>query len=210
MTVLVPTIPGRDELLARAMASVRAQTRPADAVLLECDTGRTGAGPTRNRLLARVSTEWTAFLDDDDEFYPHHLRVCLDHAAATGADLVYPWFDMIGWTPVTESANAADPLATSVGGAWVSPFGVPFGAEQEAHLRTAGNFIPITVLVRTEALRSVGGFPTPGTPEWPDAAREDWGGWLRLLDAGATFSHVQCRTWRWNHHDGHTGGLPVW
>lgn len=34
--------------------------------IVEQDPNRTGAGPTRNRAIERVDTDWVGFLDDDD------------------------------------------------------------------------------------------------------------------------------------------------
>jgi len=56
------------------------------------DRSREGAAATRQRALTEVRTEWVAFLDDDDEFMPHHLLSLITHASATGADFVYSWF----------------------------------------------------------------------------------------------------------------------
>jgi hypothetical protein len=61
------------------------------------------------------------------------------------------------------------------------------------------NFIPINVLVRRHALAVVNGFPNPGSPEWSHNDCEDWGCWLRLRDAGFTFSHTPEETWTWHH-----------
>src|SRR3954466_11334905 len=67
VTVCVPTIPGREQLLARALASVDAQTARPRRILVVADTERRGAAWTRNRLLRQVRTSWVAWLDDDDE-----------------------------------------------------------------------------------------------------------------------------------------------
>ncbi len=48
------------------------------------------------------------------------------------------------------------------------------------------NFIPITTLIRTELLKSVGGFPLLSSEEWPHPANEDWGCWKKLLNAGVS------------------------
>jgi len=197
VTVVVPTIPTRPRLLDRALTSVWAQERPPDAVIVEPDDDGTGAAATRNRALARVTTEWVAWLDDDDELRPRHLALLLGEAEVSGADLVYPWFDVV---------NGTDPLAVTVGGVLRSPLGVPFLAEQAEHLRHRGNFIPVTTLVRTETARAAGGFPTPGSEEWPHTECEDWGFLIRLLDAGARFSHLPERTWLWHHHAANTSG----
>src|SRR4051794_10970864 len=92
VAVVVPTIPPRVHLLHRALASVHDQTLRAAQVVVETDSDHTGAAATRNRGLARVETEFVAFLDDDDELMAHHLAVCLAELERTGADLVYPWF----------------------------------------------------------------------------------------------------------------------
>lgn len=47
-----------------------------------------GPGGARNRALELARGEWFAILDSDDLFDPDRLRRMLDHAAATGADMV--------------------------------------------------------------------------------------------------------------------------
>jgi len=179
ITVVIPTHAGREALLDRAVASVQAQSLAA-VVEIEFDRVRTGAAATRNRALDRVDSDWVAFLDSDDELKPNHLRACARNAALTGADLVYPWFDCDGEDKI-------------------GMFGVPF----DPVLLRKRNYIPVTVLVRTELVRKVGGFQ-----EHPDDNGdpcEDWGLWLALLDAGATFGHVPQRTWIWHNGAGTRG-----
>lgn len=196
ITAVVPTIPGRMPLLNRALDSIAAQTRPVDDLVVEFDLDRTGAAATRNRALQKVNTDWVAFLDDDDTWYPQHIERLVETQEKTGADLVYPWYDGI---------NAVGILTTRRGGVHVDPFGVEFGPEQHEHLLTTANFIPITVLVRTSLLKEVGGF---SPPPWAsdDNPCEDWGCWVKLLQAGAVFAHCPERTWTWHGHAGHTSG----
>lgn len=198
VTVAIPTIPPRKQLLARAVASVHAQTRPADAIIVEVDNNGDGAGPTRNLAWQAADTDYVAFLDDDDEFLPDHLQACMSAAKANNADVVYSWFELVGWPEATP--ERPDALAVMHNGRLVHPLGVPFGPEQARHMRHHA-FIPITAVVRRSALERSGGFPTPGTPEWPREDCEDWGGWLRLLDVGARFVHVPKRTWRCHYSD---------
>lgn len=193
VAVCIPTIPPRVELLKRALASVEAQTRPADDLIVATDWEGSGAGPTRNRTWQGVSTDYVAFLDDDDEFLPQHLARCMSVAKATNADVVYSWFDLVGWSDATP--ERPDALAVMHNGQLVHPMGVPFGPEQARHMRHHA-FIPITAVVRRAALVRSGGFPTPGSREWPRSDCEDWGGWLALLDCGARFVHLPERTWR--------------
>jgi glycosyltransferase involved in cell wall biosynthesis len=181
VTVLIPTIPGREVELARAVASVPAGV----PVVVEMDERRAGAAATRNRALERVETEWVAFLDDDDEFYPHHLKACLRCARFSKADVVYPGYDTVGEDPV-------------------NCFGIPFNATM---LRRV-NFIPVTALVRTEMALRVGGFAE--RPDVNGDPCEDWGLWLRLLDAGAKFAHLPVKTWLWRVDGGTRGrGEPL-
>jgi glycosyltransferase involved in cell wall biosynthesis len=193
VTVVIPTILGREDLLDRALASVRAQTVQPAKVIVVCDRDRKGAWWARNQGAAQVETTWLAWLDDDDELLPNHLEALLKGAEETGADLVYSY---------PEFPDSRDPLAVAHNGAWVCPLGVPFGPEQERHLRYAGNFIPVTYLVRVGLVRAVGGMPPSGGRN----LEEDYQLLLRLLNFGARFSHVPERTWVYHVHDANTGG----
>lgn len=187
ITVVTPTIPPRGIMLGRAQRSVAAQKRPADAHVVAVDWTGAGPGATRNVALARVTTEWVAFLDDDDEFLPHHLRACERAVSWTGADVVYPLgsYDSLG----------VDPLRIA---------GLPFDPNR---LRL-GNFIPITVMCRTGMLLDVGGFPTGSDAPLMGSQRcEDWGAWLRLLAAGAVFAPVHQVTWLCHTHTGRYGNF---
>lgn len=200
--VVIPTIPRRHKMAAEAVASVLAQSHTVGRVLLEVDRQRSGAPQTRNRAWRMLDTEWVCFLDDDDLLYPQHVAHLLDHAADTGADLVYPWFD-VRLAP-HDKREPFDFLF--INGRTAE--GHPFDDEAAATLRETANFIPITVLVRRSLLEAVDGFPQPGSERWPHDANEDWGCWRDMLAAGATFAHLPERTWLWRWHDGHTMGRP--
>jgi len=201
VTVVVPTITGREKLLKRALRSVERQRRQPDALLVEHDVDRVGVAHMRNRALSKVDTDAVAWLDDDDELLPNHLKALMSILERrVSVDLVYPVPRMIG---------GDDPTATSLHGRWVRPWGIPFGDEQARHLRRYGNFIPMTHVVKTDVVRKAGGFPIPGTPEWPRHNVEDWGYLIRLLDAGCRIHHLDITTWLWHVHDSHTGGEPV-
>ncbi len=184
VTAVIPAIPPRaaDGKLRRALDSVLAQTRPVDAISVSVDHGRRGSALNRTRAVAGVGTKWSAFLDDDDEWAPEHIERLMAHAEGTGADVVYPWFNVSG---------GFDP--------WPHREGAPFSEDE---LRSY-NYIPITVLVRTDLLWEVGGFTPKGPPENPC---DDWGTWDRLIGAGAVFSHLPWRTWTWHWHTGNTSG----
>lgn len=172
ITLVIPTIAGREASLQRALAGVNAQSMPCQQVIVELDSDRQGAAATRNRALAKVDTEWVAFCDDDDELYPNHLRLCARHARLTGADVVYPGYDTIGEDPI-------------------GCFGIPF----DPFLLRRRNYIPVTTLCRTGLVLGAGGFQSH-PDEFGDPC-EDWGLWLALHDLGAKFSHLPQRTWIW-------------
>lgn len=197
VAVCITSIPTRTHFLREAIASVMAQTRQPDEWYVAVDHDGVGAAANRNAAWRSVDADWIAFLDDDDILLPNHLETLLKHS--NDADLVYPWFEL---------HEGSDPLFVTQNGHLVPAFGVPFGEEQAEYIFTSGNFIPITVLVRRVLLEEVGGFPQPGSTEWPHATCEDWGCWQRLLRAGARFKHVPERTWRWRWHGGNTSGRP--
>lgn len=198
--VAIPSIPSRKKQLARTMGSVLGQTRYPDQVSVAVDTQRQGAAPTRNRAWRGLSTDWVAFIDDDDEMMTHHLKACLEHAAESGADMVFPWFEIWKYGEPTKD----DPL----GARGVADADIPAKLERS-------NFIPVTVVIKRELLQEVGGFPIPLTPEWPMRDCEDWGCWKRVVQAGGKISHLDQVTWRWHHWGygkkgtpGNTSGQP--
>lgn len=112
VATIVPTC-GRPELLVRAVRSALAQTvvdqvvvvvddgaglagLPDDsrlfAVSLSRNIGR--AGVVRNVGIALSRSTYLAFLDDDNEWQPHHLAVALE-ALGRGADLVYTGIERV-------------------------------------------------------------------------------------------------------------------
>jgi glycosyltransferase involved in cell wall biosynthesis len=209
-SVVIPTVSTREQMRRRARASAEQQTVPVDVIVVE-DVGFTGefrqggAAETRNRGLEQVETEWVTFLDDDDQLYPQHVERCLALADETDADLVYPWWD---------GANE-DLFRVMHEGKLRTPEGLPFDETMKSMLlgdydwhegRDAGNYIPVTVLVRTALIRQVGGFPVPGSDDWPHRNGEDHGLWVRLLRAGARFEHLPERTWKYWLHGKHLSG----
>jgi glycosyltransferase involved in cell wall biosynthesis len=101
---VLPTF-NRAALLERALASVRAQTRPACEVVVVDDGSsddtaermrrlrpwvralfqrNRGAAAARNRGVRAVRADWVAFLDDDDVWAPDHLERVAAAIEATG------------------------------------------------------------------------------------------------------------------------------
>lgn len=193
ITVVITSIPPRADMLLRAIGSVLKQTLAAAAILVEVDHDHEGPAVVRNRGLAKVTTEYVAFLDDDDEMRPGHLAALRRTAEDANADLVYPWFDVVSSRPTP----GWDPLGR---------FGMDF---DPAYLDEA-NYIPVTVLARTKAITATGGFVDRNT-SGEGATCEDWGCWLAMRDNGAKIVHLPERTWIWNWHMTNTSGQRhVW
>ncbi len=115
--VLIATVPGRTDLLRRAMKSVWAQTTSPHSVVIVCDQGisredsvaaiepvlgdlhwlenkgLSGAANTWNTGIDYIAQRWPddylAILDDDDSWDPEHLEECL--SCAVQAD----WPDLV-------------------------------------------------------------------------------------------------------------------
>ncbi len=172
-------------MLARAFRSVLAQKIMPALITVAMDTDHRGAAATRNRAIAGVTTEWVAWLDDDDEWYPDHIRACLAAARIHSADVVYPGCDV-------ERDGQLLPVEEEWG-----RYGEPFDAD----LLRQKSYIPVTSLVRTEILHKTRGFEAP-----PGSEYDDWGMYLQLLDAGAVFYHLPRVTWKWHHGEHSTSG----
>lgn len=155
-----------------------------DAISVAVDHAHEGSARTKNRALKCVDTEWTAVLDSDDLWYPEHVDLLLRHAQETGADMVYPWFEVEG---------GQDPFP------WAE--GQPFTAL--APRLPTENWIPTTVLVRTSFARGAGGFQQSEgfRPEDPlSSACDDWALWRKLRAMDAKIEHLNRRTWKWVWH----------
>lgn len=192
VTVVIPTIPPRvnGPLLTQAVDSVRAQTyAPSGGISCALDVLKRGAAATRQRALDAVTTEYVAFLDDDDYWYPHHLET-LWGLVERGADYAWSWFD----------GN--------------NPFPMHRGRQMninEPHHTT------MTVLVRTEVALHAGFFQE--SPMHQDWSGEDWQFELRCIarlrelhgDDGATKRMLGSAeaTWFYRVHSGNTSGLTT-
>lgn len=201
VSVVIPSIPVRAEQLVRAVESVSRQTLPADAIIIEIDNDRTGAPDTRQRGLEKVTTEWAAFLDDDDIMDPHHLETLMTCAQEYGADYVWSQF-RIGY-PDGQFIDGPGPLPQRSFEQW----------DPESPAQTT-----VTTLVRTKLALEAGGFAAfEDSQRHIDGQRigEDFDFTMRMHRAGAVFRHAPEVTWIWNHwgygerdKPGNTSGDP--
>jgi glycosyltransferase involved in cell wall biosynthesis len=189
VTLCIPTISPRFTMLERAVRSVERQILELDATIVVEDKEHEGAALTRDKALAEVDTDFVAFLDDDDELGPQHLKLLVDAQQITNADLVYPWFTVVGGT---------DPFPEHFGKPW---------DDARPHQTT------VTFLARTSMIRNVGGFSLREDFAEPfdaggNRAGEDYRTVLRLVKSGAKIVHLPVRTWLWHHHTHNTQGMP--
>ena len=190
VSVVIPTHRARvrNGMLKRAVASVMQQTVQPDVWYVVMDTDREGSAKTRNRGLYQVTTEWTAFLDSDDEFMPHHLQTLIDHVD-DNVDVIYSGCE------VRDGAGNVIPLRPEWG-----RFGEPF----DGKLLNEMSYIPVTSLVRTWHAQTVGGFTFVNQSPY-----DDWEFYKRMFFSGAKFLHVPEVTWIWHHHGMNTSGKPT-
>jgi glycosyltransferase involved in cell wall biosynthesis len=182
VSVVVPTR-NRQALLLRTLASVLAQEGVEVAVVVvdEASTDGTedalaslaeprisvvrheaprGVAAARNAGLEQVATDWVAFVDDDDVWAPDKLASQLEALAArpecdwscTGAVVVDGTLKIVGAEAVPAGTRLVERLLTYNA--------IPGGGS--------------SVVVRTEAVRALGGFD----PELRVVA--DWDLWIRL------------------------------
>lgn len=191
VTVVIPTIPPRRAMLARAVRSAVRQTHPPAALSIATDIRKEGAPKTRQRGLEVVNTPLVAFLDDDDEFMPYHLAELVQHMQETGADYVYAWYRAIReedgyiWPedPVFPPTYYTDP--------W----------DNDNPRATT-----ITTLVKTELAKEIGF--VHDRRDNPNVSDEDWQFTMGCVKAGAKISHLVKHTWLWHHGTGNTSGWP--
>lgn len=172
MTACIVSLPERHTLLAEAMASVREQTVQPEAVLIGIDPRICGEAENCNRLIRAASTEWVAFLHDDDLWRPNHLEQLLAHSA--DADVVCASFDLDGRP---ESSIE------------------PHHCDYDDLTRTNWMW-PGCVMARRDALLDWGGFIQAPHGQWVD-----WTSFKSWLAQGARFacSHERTAIYRFGH-----------
>ncbi|WP_406170368.1 glycosyltransferase family 2 protein [Streptomyces canus] len=193
ITVAIPAHPARvaNGMLDRAVASVKNQILPAADISIAIDEHGDGAAVTRQRALDAVQTEWVAFLDSDDWFYPEHLKVLAAGARIFNASYLFSYY-MVHF-PDGKPWPANDPLGH---------FGKQFNP-------LAPHQTTITTLVRTELAKKIGFHePPPDSVVGGHRGGEDWHFTVACAEAGAKIVHVPRRTWAWVHHGANSSGIP--
>lgn len=190
VTVVIPTH-NRADLVKRAIRSVLAQTHPVAEVLVVDDASEDRTqevlegfkgqikiialdeseerGAARNRGAETARAPWIAFLDSDDEWYPHKLEAQFDalgsnDACVTAVRLV----DQNGMPLGVDRVPDRDAERRI---AWKNPF---FGG-------------PSSLLINKSAFLEIGGFVT----ERHLQGSEDWIFFATLLRAGKSITIVR-------------------
>jgi SAM-dependent methyltransferase len=192
LTVLITTIPTRQEQLATAYNSVLQQTLQPRKIHVQNDLYKEGAPGNRDRGIEEVQTKYVALLDDDDYFYPDHLETLYKAALDTDADIVYSWFDVVG---------GEDPFPEN--------FGKPWNPEKPVQTT-------VTVLAKTDVIRKAGGYSNKhnlaldelGDFAQGNTAGEDFRMVFTANKQGAKIVHVPKKTWAYVHHSSNTSGQP--
>jgi glycosyltransferase involved in cell wall biosynthesis len=191
--------------LRASLASVVAQTRPADEVVLvddgssddtagiargwadrlpitvvRFDTNR-GVGAARRAAIAASTGELVAILDADDYWFPDHLEVlCATYDRYGGIVTANNY----RWAP-------AQRVADRPSGALVP---VPPAREQALAILEA-NFVFAGSLFSRDLYDRVGGVR-------PEVASEDWDLWIRMIGAGARVTESPTVTVLYRQHGG--------
>lgn len=199
LVTAVITTRARPQHIAEALASVHAETYENVEYVVVDDDGAfdpgsvrfdrpirvvrgdmAGVGPARNAGLAAARGEYVIFLDDDDVAMPDRIRTLVDAATRNHADLSFGMTRRVWCGSSIVLPNVPTHLAS-------------FGAAGFCDVLTCAPHIN-AVLVRTAALRAVGGFDA-------DASHfDDWSAWLRLADRNAAMCSVPDVVAEWRIH----------
>jgi len=167
VTVITPTIPGREDLLEECKSSVRNQIEPVTKHIWMLDEDKRGPGFIRNELIKKANTEWIAFLDDDDILLPEHFAI--HKCFLDEADVIFSWsYVILEDGTKSRFESVVDPNK----------------------IHSGYNTLPIVATIRKDLLERIGGFDTR-------VKLEDLKLWQDLLNEGAKFYCINQITWHY-------------
>jgi len=162
VTVIVATC-GTDEW--RLMGNEAQNSIPLDVRSIRVHEPLMTVSEARNYALTKVETEYVCFLDADDSLGLNYFK-----GVASVSDVIV----------TSISYNKARPTIPKVPEHLTAEYYHRGPCKAECLLD--GNYLHVGSIVKTEAVRKVGGFP-----EYP--VYEDWALWLKMQQNGATFSN---------------------
>lgn len=202
--VVIPNYNGAS-LIAQTLASIVAQSRPVDQVVVVDDGSKDdslvvikewadrlpltvvelrtngGVSSARNAGVAALQTELVALLDADDVWFPDHVELVSDAYERHGGIIsagAYLWYPGGALRPYHQHLHLSVPAA-----------------RRQLHKLIERNFVFISSTVARDELLSVGGFRQPDTVE-------DWDLWLRLVAGGAVVTQLDRATVLYRRHPG--------
>jgi glycosyltransferase involved in cell wall biosynthesis len=201
VTVVIPAF-NRERFLPAALAGVERQRPRQPAEVIVVDDGskdqtaavaerhgarvirhdrQSGAAEARNTGFAAATQPWVALLDSDDEWLPDHLETVWRHRSG---------YVLVSGAALARGDDTKEARYYGVPGRAPRPLLSPASIVwPENAIATSGT------LVRTDAVRAVGGFDPSVEPA------EDFDLWIRLLETrpGVALPTV---AYRWRTHPG--------
>lgn len=235
VSVIIPAYNGA-AVLGRALASVDGQTRPPEEIIIVDDgspasmapevaafdrgkrsggkvryfrQANTGVAGARNRGLREAGGDWAAFLDQDDEWLPHHIERQLGLAQAQHANFV------AGDCCIRGRAGAPPTFLQLAGFSarfGACPPGAPMTDFLDRLLQGGCFFMPSTVVADRRTLLEHQGF------DQKLAGVDDYEFWMRMAPALTVAWNAEPTAIRWL-HDGNVSSdhalmsrqhLPLW
>lgn len=100
--VLIPTMPGRKDLLSRLMAVLEPQFRKHPKAIFRTDDGPGSIGTKRQRMVDSATADYVAFVDDDDMValdYLDRIMPCLEKGPDVVGITMHVSIDGKNWHP---------------------------------------------------------------------------------------------------------------
>lgn len=146
------------------------------------EAGGIGRGAAANRGLGALTTEFAAFLDDDDVVYPHHFQRLLETAVRSRAEAVYA--DALSTVQVFDPAGGSYAARDRV---------IAYSRDFDPDYLLYDNYIPLHTLLFRRRLLDAAGLFREDLPVF-----EDWE-WLIRLSRLTPFLHIRELTCEYRH-----------
>ena len=181
ITIIIPTIPEREQMLVRAIESVNFQSvEPANTFIVSHKTPDHMSPQEHvcwqiNSVLDSVITPWVMRLADDDWFEPYHIEIIWNKIVDTLDGTVYYSYEKDGSIPQFDSST--------------------MNAQELNNALSVSNWIDATgTAINTDFLRTINGFHYFGLEG--GKPYEDWETWYAMSFYGSFRTYcVTEETW---------------